>query len=232
MILEMKREEQERLRTAIEKAGAEIAPALGDKPLETKDVLLYLAERFLRTDPAGTPAGRQERTESPYTILYHRCDTCRRARMMTDDGPVEVSPESVDRIEDDAAVEVLKESGGGEDASAIDRPNPASFARRVKLRDGGMCQNPGCRHRGQLHAHHIHHRAKGGRTVLSNSTAVCSRCHALLHAGLLTVSGDPFSDLKWRPRSNGIALGSGPDASALKEVPIVQLPSAIADITG
>ncbi len=222
--LELTLEEKQRLETALEKAGAEIAPALGEERLEPKDIILYMTERFLETDSEGTPEGRRERNDSPYTILYHQCPECRRTRLMTGDGPVEVSPESVDRLGGDAAVDALEED--------IDQPNPKinskSLARRVKLRDGDRCQNPGCGHRGKLHAHHIEYRSHGGRTLPANEVAVCTRCHALLHAGLLEVSGNMETGLNWRPRSERISVDSGPDAAALMEIPVVKA-SAIAD---
>lgn len=46
-------------------------------------------------------------------------------------------------------------------------------------------------------------RSKGGRTVLSNEVTVCDRCHALIHAGLLEVTGRPGEELKWIPRPPG-----------------------------
>ncbi len=218
--LELTLEEKQRLETALEKAGAEIASAMGVEQLESKDILLYMAERFLKTDSEGTPKGREEQGDSPYTILYHQCPECRRTRLMTGDGLVEVSSESVDWLGGDTDVDVLEEDN--------DRPNPASLARRVKLRDGNQCQNPGCGHRGKLHAHHIQYRSHGGRTHPVNEVAVCTWCHALLHAGLLRVSGDMDMGLSWKPRSERIAVDSGPDAAALMEIPVVTA-SAVTD---
>ncbi len=212
--LELTLEEQERLKAALEKVGAEIAPALGQEQLKAKDVLLYLTERFLKTDSGGVPEGREEGGDSPYTILYHQCPGCRRTRLMTGDGPVEVEPESVDRLGGDANQETLDEG--------IDRPNSAALARRVKLRDGGRCQNPGCGWRGDLHAHHIQYRSHGGRTVAANEVAVCTRCHALIHAGLLRIIGDIDAGLEWRPRSTMITVESGNEVSALMEVPVAR----------
>lgn len=154
---------------------------------------------------------------------------------MTADGPVEVAPESVERVADDAVevtpgqLDVVNEDDEKDQVIPVDRPNPASLTRRVRLRDGGRCRNPGCRRREELHAHHIDHRSHGGRTIPANSVSVCARCHALIHAGLLEVSGDPFSRLSWRPRSANLAVDSGDDAAALGEIPFVQVPSATAD---
>ena len=218
--LELTLEEKQRLETALEKAGAEIAPAMGEERLEPKDVLLYMMERFLKTDSKGTPEGRRERGDSPYTILYHRCPECRRTRLMTGDGPVEVSPGSVERLGGDAVVDTLEKD--------LDQPNSAALARRVKLRDGDRCQNPGCGHRGKLHAHHIQYRSHGGPTHPVNEIAVCTRCHALLHAGLLRVSGNVDTGLNWHPRSEKITVDSGQDAAALMKIPVVTV-SASAD---
>ena len=270
--VELTREEQERLETALEKVGAEIAPALGEPRLEPKAVLLYLVERFLRTDPEGTPAGRTERDDSPYVIVYQQCPACGQARLMTADGPVEVPRARVECVAHDAAAAVVEAAaapaaggtpeaeagaeaawngvrprsrvqdhghggrsptGTGSDpvpaSAAIDRPNSPALARRVKLRDGIRCQNPGCGQRGPLHAHHIEHRARGGRTLAENEVAVCTTCHALIHAGLLEVTGDPFTGLGWRPRSRGLAVDAAEDRDALAAVPTVVIESGIPD---
>jgi len=61
-----------------------------------------------------------------------------------------------------------------------------------------------------------------------NEVAVCTRCHALLHAGLLEVTGDMDTGLNWKSRSERIAVDSVPDAAALMEIPVVTV-SACAD---
>ncbi|MGE3167181.1 MAG: HNH endonuclease [Planctomycetota bacterium] len=81
-----------------------------------------------------------------------------------------------------------------------DAPNSAALSRKVILRDGARCANPACGSKRRLHAHHIIFRARGGRTVLANEVAVCDRCHALIHAGRLEVSGTVDGGLEWRPR--------------------------------
>ena len=81
----------------------------------------------------------------------------------------------------------------------IDKPNTAALARKVVLRDGACCAN--CKRRLGLHAHHIRFRSKGGRTVLANECAVCVRCHALLHAGLLKICGNPIDGITFHTRA-------------------------------
>lgn len=195
--VELTAEEHERLRAALEQVGGEIAGRLGDHDtLSAKDALLYVVERFLRTEADGTPEDRRERDAPFRAIVYHQCPTCRRARMHGEDGPIEVEAACVERVADAGSTET------------IDRPNPPALARRVKLRDGERCRNPGCGSRGPLHAHHIVFRSNGGRTVASNEVAVCTTCHALIHAGLLTVEGDPFDALRWRARSQSLGTQS------------------------
>ena len=236
--VELTREEHARLRTALEKAGAEMAPSMGETQVEPRDVLLYLAERFLRTDVDGTPAGRTARTDSPYVIVYQQCKDCGRARVVTEDGPVEVPAERVNQLADAAreTVEEKPDTTGNtgqpdEETPSIDRPNSTTLSRKVKLRDGGHCQNPGCQNRGPLHAHHIHHRARGGRTSLSNEVSVCATCHALIHAGLLEVTGDPVEGLAWRSRSQRLVVMDRSDERShqLAAIPITRTESAIAD---
>ena len=40
----------------------------------------------------------------------------------------------------------------------------------------------------------------GGPTRVWNETAVCATCHALIHEGLLAVTGNAVSGLEWTPR--------------------------------
>jgi hypothetical protein len=63
-----------------------------------------------------------------------------------------------------------------------------------------VCANPMCGSRLGLHAHHIQFRANGGKTALHNEVAVCDRCHALIHAGLLVLEGNPLVGLSWKPK--------------------------------
>jgi len=92
-------------------------------------------------------------------MCLNACPECRKAGLMTLDGPIEVAAGSVDRLASDAAEETM------------DRRNSSTLARRVKLRDGGVCQNPGCSHRGDLHTHHIEYRSHGGPTIPENENS-------------------------------------------------------------
>ena len=51
-------------------------------------------------------------------------------------------------------------------------------------------------------------RSAGGRTTFSNETAVCEACHALIHEGLLRVTGDPQGGLSWSTAADLLGLDS------------------------
>ena len=179
-------EEHDALEKALEKASGELRESLG-KEAEPKDALLYLAMRMVETDPAGTPAGRTERKEPAATILYHLCPECRKAHLITGEGPVEVPAERIEAVETCARKveiapeeEIHMEMVSDEEAKReIDRPNTPALVMKVKLRDGNCCANPFCRRRLGLHAHHIRFRSRGGRTAIWNEASCCARCHAI-----------------------------------------------------
>ena len=82
----------------------------------------------------------------------------------------------------------------------------------VFARDGYVCVHCGCA--GELHAHHIQFRSQGGRTFAANLTAVCHRCHGLIHAGLLRIEGAAPGGLRFLDRegqliSKPVELPSG-----------------------
>src|SRR5262249_7360711 len=153
---------------------------------QPKDVLLFLCERMLQTDPEGTPVGRKEKNDSIFTVLYHSCPSCKAARVMTADGPVEVPREHLERVEGEAK-EVSSVPGEEAPATspglAIDRPNTPALIRKVALRDGERCAVPFCGRR-RFHGHHIRARSEGGPTAVWNEVLLCTVHHALVHRGL------------------------------------------------
>ncbi|MFQ5460786.1 MAG: HNH endonuclease, partial [Anaerolineae bacterium] len=165
----------------------------------------------------GHTSGTPRRPTPAQTILYRSCPECHKATVDTQDGPVAVSPERIAELaphsqrvtitpDDEVVAENLP-------AGEADAPNSAALARKVIHRDGLVCQNPACGSRTNLQAHHIVFRSAGGPTTPSNEVTVCDRCHALIHADLLEVTGHADSP-KWtpRPRANGVKVR---DAEAL-----------------
>ena len=65
----------------------------------------------------------------------------------------------------------------------------------ITVQQGGTCLNPGCE-RTRLELHHVQPWSAGGPTDMSNLAGYCTRCHHLIHLGLVTVTRD--SDGGWR----------------------------------
>ena len=170
---------------------------------------------------AAAPARRAVPAQ---TILYRTCPECRETTLCTAEGPLRVAPERVaelapvsnrvvlgdgdalrpavttansDVTADDGTVPGAPEANRMP-AGALDAPNSARLTRLVLHRDGLQCANPGCGRRRNLQAHHIVFRSLGGRSVLSNEVALCDVCHALVHQGLLDITGTADGRLQWR----------------------------------
>ena len=59
----------------------------------------------------------------------------------------------------------------------------------VKKRDHGRCVVPGCKEFSR-HVHHIVFRSRGGKWSSQNCCSLCVQHHQLVHAGLITITGD------------------------------------------
>jgi len=233
IIFELAPEEREITEKALEKVRRELSASLGGKPVDAKTAFLFLMERTLETEPGEAPAGRHEGSEPVYSILYHHCPGCRRSHVATADGLEEVEPGVVERVEGEAErVEIDPAQETALDAAPsgpveIDPPNTPQLTRRVLLRDLLRCSNPYCGRTCGLHAHHIRWRCHGGKTALSNETAVCFRCHALIHQRLLAVTVEPDGSLRWVAR--GDALDFALEAEDLSALSSTAVPSRYVD---
>jgi hypothetical protein len=68
---------------------------------------------------------------------------------------------------------------------------------KVRERDGGWCQVPGCSHLA-THAHHIEFLSRGGSDEESNQLGVCPFHHLrCIHGGYLRVVGRAPDELAW-----------------------------------
>jgi hypothetical protein len=83
-------------------------------------------------------------------------------------------------------------------AACEDKPTPSWLRDEVFDRDGYVCVH--CGRAGELHAHHLHFRSHGGRTIAANLTSACVRCHSLIHAGLLRIEGTAPDALRFLDR--------------------------------
>jgi hypothetical protein len=112
-------------------------------------------------------------------------------------GPV-IAPETARRLGCDAALVTIIERDG--QPLAVGRRtrtvNPA-LKRSLHSRDHG-CRFPGCTNTRWLHAHHIHHWARGGTTDLANLIQLCSHHHHLVHEGGYSVKQGPSGQIEFR----------------------------------
>jgi hypothetical protein len=146
------------------------------------------ADALVATARAALATGSTERTDGdPCQLVVHvDAETLAgdelQSRSEIEDGPA-LAPETMRRLGCDASVVRIIEQDGrpltvGRRTRTISRP----LRRALRSRDAG-CRFPGCTHSRFLHAHHIEHWAKGGRTDLDNLVQLCSFHHRLVHEG-------------------------------------------------
>jgi 5-methylcytosine-specific restriction endonuclease McrA len=110
----------------------------------------------------------------------------------------EVSPKSSRKKEENPAREKLKDPE--RHGPRIRRSIPPTLRRKVRERDQNRCATPGCHHKRFLSLHHINPVRNGGKEQAINLVTVCSRCHAALHKGKLSVEGKAPNALVWKNR--------------------------------
>ena len=119
------------------------------------------------------------------------------------DGPV-LAPETARRLSCDAAlVRIVERDGEPLSVGRRTRTISPAMRRALRSRDTG-CRFPGCDHRRFLHAHHIHHWARGGRTELENLVQLCSHHHRLVHEGGFTVERIDRRRVRFRRPDGGL----------------------------
>jgi hypothetical protein len=89
-----------------------------------------------------------------------------------------------------------------------------SRSQKVRERDDGFCQVPGCSHRA-AHSHHVLFRSHGGGDEAENQVAVCGFHHLrCIHGGYLAVFGRAPDGLTWLLGGNEWAGPGGADGAA------------------
>ncbi|MGV8125189.1 MAG: HNH endonuclease [Candidatus Xenobiia bacterium LiM19] len=78
------------------------------------------------------------------------------------------------------------------------RAIPAPLRKKVLLRDGCTCQAPECGRKIFLTIHHLTAFALCGIHSIFGLLTLCSKCHALVHEGKLSVEGEAPHRLIWR----------------------------------
>jgi hypothetical protein len=184
---------------------------------------------------------------SIYHILKRFCPGCRRAWIQTEDGPVEVPLEHVQRIEGEAEVVEIrpeeevpdrKEKQKAPPAAKerpIDRPNTPALVKKVIHRDGLRCAVPFCTSslsRDHLQGHHVIFRSEGGRTEIWNELSLCARHHALVHMGLIEVEEAPGGGMAFIRKTDILQPTLDEDAKEVDSIPVVRpAPTRVGDPT-
>lgn len=132
-------------------------------------------------------------------------------RAEIEDGPA-LPPETVRRLACDASVvRIIERDGRPLSVGRRRRTVHPALRRALRSRDRG-CRFPGCDHRSFLHAHHIHHWARGGPTTLDNLVQLCSYHHRLVHEGGFRVERVGGGRVRFR-RPDGLLIADAPPAS-------------------
>jgi Holliday junction DNA helicase RuvB len=155
------------------------------EPVGEAELLEVLAETFLNLEEDGSVPGRTRVDASLYRVVLRPEGDA--LLVDTDDlGPLPVEDP-----------EALRCDAHGD----LDPETPPAMRRRVLARDAHRCRC--CRSRWSLTAHHLVWRGKHGRTTERNLATLCTRCHTLVHEGLLHTEGDArtlrFADAEGRP---------------------------------
>lgn len=217
----------------LEQAQRRLGAELGHE-IDVAGLLDTLLDQFLATEADGSVPGRKPVDASAFHVqLIDGGVRGAPLRVITEEGEIPVdqggagTPGAVsEAVRCDAGVRNHHVPGSIDpDHRARDVKTPPRLRRRVLRRDGRRCRS--CRSRWSLMVHHIEFRAHGGKTRFENLITLCSRCHGLVHAGLLLIEGPAaetarFVDASGRPLSateDGRALASaaGRDAPGYGE---------------
>jgi hypothetical protein len=164
-----------------EDVPAETSPCSPTFAAKRADALVSLARSSLAD--GGTARADGEPCEvSVHVDVSSLADERIHERCELAGGPA-IAPETARRLScDSSIVRIIERDGRPLTVGRRKRTVPAPLRRALRSRDDG-CRFPGCTHRRFLHAHHIHHWARGGATELDNLIQLCSYHHRLVHEG-------------------------------------------------
>jgi len=172
-----------------------------------EEVLRRLCELYLSTQESGSPERRQTNSESLYHLVVD-VKASGEATLRTEDGPVPLEKSVVERMACDCAVHDGPIQGQDPTAKATQGTRT-----RILRRDGYRCRSCGSPY--GLQVHHIEWYSRGGPTVGENLLTTCSRCHALVHEGLLVVSGKAPGEVVFKD-ARGQGLDQGEAAASCR----------------
>jgi hypothetical protein len=188
--------------------GAELSLQRERPAARRADALVSVARSAL------AEAGIKHSDGDPYEVSIHvdvnslRDDRVHE-RCELADGPT-IAPETARRLSCDASiVRILERDGQPLSVARRKRTIPASLRRALRSRDEG-CRFPGCTHKRFLHAHHIHHWARGGPTDIDNLIQLCSYHHRLVHEGGFCVERTGKRGVRFRRPDGGLIPEAAP----------------------
>jgi len=154
--------------------------------VDWSDGLTRMAELTLQAVDGGMASNR--RPADRFQVLLHidLADGVARSHMG------DVLPDSLRRyLSCDADIRAMMQDDGALVAMSTRLRTVDDRMRAfVEHRDGG-CVVPGCTRRRWLHIHHIRHWEDGGKTESGNLCALCPFHHRRVHAGELSIDGNP-----------------------------------------
>jgi hypothetical protein len=154
----------------------EPGPAVDRVAARRADALLALVHAGAQTDDNTGPVVDRGNTQ----VIVHLDVTSGAARL---EGGPEVPAATAERLSCDARVQLLlndRTSNRMYFGRNRRLASPAQIA-ALTVRDGAVCQFPGCTHTRHLHAHHVRPWWAGGRTDIDNLMLVCSHHHGVIH---------------------------------------------------
>jgi hypothetical protein len=182
----------------LEQAIGTIRQHLGTE--DAADALELIARAYLARVGDDVPALRQQ-------IVVHRCRECRQEWGETSKGRVPVRAsrrEPTDVVEVDDPEEEREIERSTHVGSRRSRYVPRGVLTKVRWRDEGRCQVPGCPNGRWSQLHHIRFFSRGGYQRTRNLLTLCTQHHRQIHDGHLVLrAGDAerhrFTDGHGRP---------------------------------
>jgi hypothetical protein len=155
------------------------------RPASSADALMLMSQAQLDSRPTGsTPADHHQVVVHVDVAALAGTDeaAAEGGACQLEHGP-SLDPETARRLACDASVvRIVERDGRPLSVGRKTRSVPPALRRALRTRDSA-CRFPGCQQRRFLHAHHIDHWARGGRTDLSNLVHLCAHHHRLVHEG-------------------------------------------------
>ena len=149
-----------------------IRPQRASMAQRNADALLTMAECALKNDSTASGADR-------YQVVLH----IDKDGAGFEDGR-QATDVALSRILCDSSQVLVTEDRAGNPLHVGRKTRRISSSlRRALRRRESVCQFPGCTHTRFLHAHHVHHWARGGKTDIENMLNLCTRHHHDVHEG-------------------------------------------------